>query len=77
LGLSSVISKKAFYLSRLQTGYLYHYTLLILTGLTLILGMRQFWSVLGSYTDFKVFVLFGFVSLFLIENLNKKRKLLL
>ena len=72
LGLSSVISKKALYLSRLQTGYLYHYTLLILTGLTLILGVRQFWSVLGSYTDFKVFVLFGFVSFFLIENLNKK-----
>jgi hypothetical protein len=42
MGLSSAITKKALYISKLQTGYLYHYTFLILTGLTLILGVRQF-----------------------------------
>lgn len=42
MGLSSLITKKASYISKLQTGYLYHYTFLILTGLTLILGVRQF-----------------------------------
>jgi NADH-ubiquinone oxidoreductase chain 5 len=43
MGLSSLITKKASYISKLQTGYLYHYTFLILTSLTLILGTRQFW----------------------------------
>jgi hypothetical protein len=42
MGLSSIISKKALRLAKLQSGYLYHYTLLILTGLTLMLGIRQF-----------------------------------
>lgn len=42
MGLSLVIKKKALYISKLQTNYLYHYTFLILVGLTLILGMRQF-----------------------------------
>jgi len=42
MGLSSIISKKALYVSKLQTGYLYHYTFFMLTGLTVALGMRQF-----------------------------------
>lgn len=41
MGLSALITKKAFYISKLQTGYLYHYTFLILTSLTLVLGARQ------------------------------------
>jgi NADH-ubiquinone oxidoreductase chain 5 len=42
MGLSSLIVKKAWYISKLQTGYLYHYTFFILTGLTVLLGIRQF-----------------------------------
>lgn len=42
MGMSSIISKKAVLLSKLQTGYLYHYTFLMLVGLTTILGARQF-----------------------------------
>jgi len=42
MGLSSLITKKASCISKLQTGYLYHYTFLILTSLTLLLGVRQF-----------------------------------
>lgn len=42
MGLSSIITKKASYISKLQTGYLYHYTFLMLIGLTFILGVRQF-----------------------------------
>jgi len=43
MGLSSLIVKKAWHISKLQTGYLYHYTFFILTGLTVLLGIRQFW----------------------------------
>ena len=65
MGLSSIITKKASYISKLQTGYLYHYTFFILTGLTLILGIRQFWVIVGNLADFKVFVLFFIISFFL------------
>lgn len=66
MGLSSIISKKASYISKLQTGYLYHYTFLMLTGLTLVLGMRQFWVATGDFIDFRLFVLF-FVLSFLLS----------
>ena len=42
MGLSSIVSKQAVLISKLQTGYLYHYTFLMLIGLTIILGIRQF-----------------------------------
>lgn len=42
MGLSSTIVKKGLSISKLQTGYLYHYTFLMLIGLTLVLGARQF-----------------------------------
>ena len=64
MGLSSLITKKASYISKLQTGYLYHYTFVILTSLTLILGVRQFWVLSGDYIDFKVFILFFALSFF-------------
>ena len=70
MGLSLVIMKKASSLSKLQTGYLYHYTFLILTGLTLIIGIRQFWVLVGSFTDFKIFILFFGLTFFLKENSN-------
>jgi len=65
MGLSSIITKKASDISKLQTGYLYHYTFLMLTGFTLVLGIRQFWVVLGSYVDFKIFLLFFVLSFFI------------
>jgi len=69
MGLSSIIVKKASGISKLQTGYLYHYTFLMLTGLTTILGMRQFWVLAGNEADFKIFLLF-FILVFFIR---KKR----
>ena len=71
MGLSSLITKKASYISKLQTGYLYHYTFLILTSLTLILGIRQFWVLLGDYGDFKIFILFFVLSFFWSKTIDK------
>jgi NADH-ubiquinone oxidoreductase chain 5 len=64
MGLSSLITKKASYISKLQTGYLYHYTFVILTSLTLLLGIRQFWVLSGNYLDFKLFILLFVLSFF-------------
>ena len=71
MGLSWIIVKKASDISKLQSGYLYHYTFLMLTGLTLILGMRQFWVFVGRDADFKTFFLFFLLSFFLSKNLSK------
>jgi hypothetical protein len=43
---------------------LYHYTFLILTSLTLILGVRQFWVTVGFNVDYRVFILFFVLSFF-------------
>jgi len=72
MGLSSIITKKATYIAKMQTGYLYHYTFLILTGLTLILGLRQFLTFAGSFIDFKIFILFFILSFFFIKQKNLK-----
>ena len=64
MGLSSLITKKALNISQLQTEYLYHYTFLILISLSLILGVWQFWVLVGGQADFKIFILFFVLSFF-------------
>lgn len=71
MGLSNVISNKASLINNLQTNYLYHSTLLILIGTTLLVGARQFWLFFGAFIDFRVFVIFFIVSFYLI-NFSKK-----
>jgi len=57
MGLSSIITRKATYISKLQTGYLYHITLIMLIGSTFILGFRQFWIIFGDLFDFRIFII--------------------
>ena len=67
MGLSSIISKKALNLYKLQSGYLYHYTFLILITTTFMLGMRQFSIVAGNFVDYRISILF-FVLIFFLLN---------
>ena len=67
MGLSSSISNKSNHIVKLQSNYIYHYTLSILLGSTLILGFRQFWLVCGEFTDSRNFFIFLIVSIFLIN----------
>ena len=69
-GLSMTISKISYSLDKLQTGYLYHYTFLILTGSTVLLGVRQFWIIFGTYVDYRIGIIF-FVFGFLINSVKK------
>jgi NADH-ubiquinone oxidoreductase chain 5 len=64
-GLSSVALKTAYLLHRAQTNSLYHYTLIILTGIASMLCFRQLWTIFGYNIDYRVFVLL-FVSLFFV-----------
>lgn len=69
-GLAMTISKFSYNLDKLQTGYLYHYTLLILIGSTIFLGTREFWLVFGTNFDFKIGMIFFFFAFF-INNIKK------
>jgi NADH-ubiquinone oxidoreductase chain 5 len=71
LGLTTIISKKANNLYKLQSGFLYHYTLLILIGSTLLLGSRYFWLYFTDFIDYKLFILFFLFSSYFILNKSK------
>lgn len=64
-GLSTAILKVGSSLHKMQTGFIYHYTLLILVGTTVFIGLRQIWLLIGYAIDFRllfvVFVLFFYV----------------
>ena len=66
-GLSSTALKTAYQLHKSQTGSLYHYTLIILITLTLILCLRQFWVVFNGVLDFRSLILI-IVTLFFLTN---------
>ena len=73
-GMSMAISKTSSNLNKLETGYLYHYTFLILIGSTLLLGIRQFWLTFGASIDYRIGILFFIFSFFIInilKNINK------
>jgi len=71
LGLSNVISKKAKILYSLQSGFIYHYTLLILIGSTLLLGVRQFWIVFSDIIDYKIIFII-YICIYLYITFDKK-----
>lgn len=62
-GLSSAALSVGSKLHRMQSGYIYHYTLMILTGVTLLFSVRQFWVVFGYLIDYRLIALV-FVLLF-------------
>jgi NADH-ubiquinone oxidoreductase chain 5 len=69
-GLSHIVLKSAQQVHKAQTGYLYHYTLTILTGATLMLCLRQFWLMFNYSFDYRGFILI-LVSLFFVINSKK------
>ena len=60
-GLSKVVSMKAEMLQKLQTGFLYHYALVILISVSALLAVLDFWSFLsfGAHYDMLFLILFS------------------
>jgi len=50
-GLSSMVNVQGSLLSRLQTGFVYHYAFVMLVGVTFILILSHFWAVFGIIID--------------------------
>ena len=71
MGLSKSILNKSTLISNLQTGYLYHITLIMLIGSTFLLGFRQFWVIAGDLFDFRLFIIIFLSTCFLIVNKTK------
>ena len=71
-GLSTIALKISSNLHRMQTGFIYHYTLFILLGATFIFSIRQFWLIFGFFVDYGLFILI-FILFFFIVNLNEKK----
>jgi len=67
-GLSSVALKTAHQLHKAQTGSLYHYTLIILTTLALMLCLRELWVVFGFALDYRGLVLIAVTAFFLTKS---------
>jgi NADH-ubiquinone oxidoreductase chain 5 len=66
-GLSTTALKVGSSLHKMQTGYIYHYTLFILIGVTLLFGVRQLWVLSGYFVDYRLLALV-FVLLFFLVN---------
>ena len=64
-GLSLAALKAGASLHKLQSKFIYHYTFLILGGITFLLGLRQIWLLFGFFIDFKAFIL-TFLLVFLL-----------
>jgi NADH-ubiquinone oxidoreductase chain 5 len=72
-GLSTVALKIGSNLHKMQSGFIYHYTLIILIGLTLLFGARQLWVIFDSYfIDYRLFVVIFIFFFYLIECFSSK-----
>jgi NADH-ubiquinone oxidoreductase chain 5 len=67
-GLSSVAVKTAHQLHKAQTGSLYHYTLVILATLALMLCLREIWAVFEYTLDYRGLVLIAVTAFFLTKS---------
>jgi NADH:ubiquinone oxidoreductase subunit 5 (subunit L)/multisubunit Na+/H+ antiporter MnhA subunit len=72
-GLSQVSLNIASKLHKLQSGYLYHYTLVILIGVMGLLGFRQIWLLFGFFFDYRLFIIIIVLFFFLIS-FNKEKE---
>lgn len=70
MGLSRAISKKARFLHSTQTGFIYHYTFVILICLTMLLGLRQFWLLFGIFIDYRNVLIFTILSFFILNEVS-------
>ena len=57
MGLSTILTKNSKALVKLQSGYIFHYTFLILICLTIFLGARQLWLLVGNILDYRILII--------------------
>ena len=72
-GLSNTALRIGSSLHKMQTGFIYHYTLIILIGITLLFGFRQICLMLGFFIDLRLFILICVLIFFIINDLKTEK----
>lgn len=67
-GLSLIALKTGYIFHKMQTGFIYHYILIVLIGITLMLGLKEIWVTLGFFLDYRLYFLLFFVYFYILEN---------
>ena len=71
-GLSTVALKIGSNIHKMQTGYIFHYTLVILIGATLFFGLREVWLVFEFFIDYRLFIIIFMLSFFMVHPVENK-----
>jgi NADH-ubiquinone oxidoreductase chain 5 len=66
-GLSLVSLNIASNLHKMQSGFLYHYTLVTLMGAASLLGVRQVWLLFGFFFDYRLLIVIFVLVFFLVS----------
>jgi NADH-ubiquinone oxidoreductase chain 5 len=72
-GLSNSALKIGSSLHKMQTGFIYHYTLVVLIGITFLFGLRQIWLLFGFFIDFRLFILIFALIFFILNDLKTSK----
>jgi hypothetical protein len=66
-GLSAVILKTGLNLNKLQTGYIYHYTSVVLIFSGLFFCLKELLNVFNFFLDYRLFVFIIVLSFFITD----------
>ena len=55
---------------KMQTSYIYHYTLIILVGITLFFGLREVWLLFEFFIDYRLFIIIFILSFFIMNDIK-------
>ena len=69
-GLSSIALKIGSSMHKMQTSYIYHYTLIILVGITLFFGLREVWLLFEFFIDYRLFIIIFILSFFIMNDIK-------
>ena len=69
-GISNIVSQGSKTVSRLQSGYLYHYAFIMLLGVSSFVAFIGLWDIFGQYVDARLYFIFT-INAFLLGYKNK------
>ena len=58
-GISNVISQGSQTVSKMQSGYLYHYAFVMLMGVSSFVAFVGLWHIFGQYVDARLYFIFA------------------
>jgi NADH-ubiquinone oxidoreductase chain 5 len=72
-GISSIVSSVSSTITKFQSGYIYHYTFVFLTGITFLLGIYQLYTVFNFSFNISFDIIKLFVLIFISFNIFSKK----